>query len=519
MADNSGLEYYAEISWMAWAQLSDTGGDPDGDLWGTRAVAILVAFMAMFIFAMVCAMVEQAINYKLEGLRRGKAQILEDEFMLIIGWTDRILPLVTQLCIAFESDGGGVVVILAKQDKPEMDDFLYNDLHPKDRLGTKIVTREGNPVDSFMLEKVSARQASSIVVLSDQHNPDEACAEACRVLMALLKLGMTYIEDGEVVQPPTPRFLEDGQLIIEIAEVENINFVKAGMQQQLGFDPTFFDEKVKTIVPLELTGKILIQCAMEPGLGRVLDHILAFEQNEFYFKAWPSLIRRKFADVCFMFEEAVPFGLRLDTPMEDGTVILLNPPGDQVIEDGDMVIVIAEDNDTYSPGQMHFVDAKDAPPVKDDADDAQEAMNLFIIGYRPDLALLLLEVEKWVPRGSKVLLFNERDIDERMNDLRNNGLAVELFENITLLHMEGASFIKSSLEKIGDKNKFGIDYGTNQEGYPCEVPQVHQYKSTIIISEQRMEEDGTVENPLDADSRVLISSVVVRGLQRERMQD
>jgi len=57
---SSGFEYTAELLWMAWACLSDTGGSPDGPLWPTRGVQVLVAVMAMFVFALICGFVEQA---------------------------------------------------------------------------------------------------------------------------------------------------------------------------------------------------------------------------------------------------------------------------------------------------------------------------------------------------------------------------------------------------------------------------------------------------------------------------
>merc|ERR1719183_3169928 len=102
-------------------------------------------------------------------------------------------------------------------------------------------------------------------------------------------------------------------------------------------------DSVYTVVPTDITGGLMIQSAIEPGLARVFTHILEFDNNEFYFAEWPSLVRRKFADICFMFEEAVPFGLKLATPAvsaESGRLVhfLINPPGDQVIEDGDLVI-------------------------------------------------------------------------------------------------------------------------------------------------------------------------------------
>merc|ERR1711904_386078 len=125
----SGFEFWAEMLWMSWGQLFDgIGGSPDGYLWGTRAVGLVNTFMGMFVFGLVCAFVEDAINSKLDSLRRGRSKVLESNFNLIIRWNGRILPLVEQLILAAESDGGGCIVILADKDKPEMDYFWQNEI-------------------------------------------------------------------------------------------------------------------------------------------------------------------------------------------------------------------------------------------------------------------------------------------------------------------------------------------------------------------------------------------------------
>ena len=96
---------------------------------------------------MVCAFIEEAIDAKLDSLRRGKTRVLESGFDLIIGWNPRILPLVEQLCLANESEGGGCVVVLSEMDKPEMDDFWMSEMDEDKRMGTKIITRQGQAIE------------------------------------------------------------------------------------------------------------------------------------------------------------------------------------------------------------------------------------------------------------------------------------------------------------------------------------------------------------------------------------
>ena len=66
-----------------------------------------------------------------------------------------------------------------------------------------------------------------------------------------------------------------------------------------------------------------------------------------------------------MFEDAVPFGIHLKTPVlvkqkgdEDPgreAKILINPPGDHLMDAEDEIIVIAEDDDSFQIGELNMV--------------------------------------------------------------------------------------------------------------------------------------------------------------------
>jgi len=474
MADREGLDFMAELCWMAWGQLSGTGGSPDGWLWSTRAIGILNALMGMFVFSLICAFIEEAINAKLEDLRKGRSKVIERGFSLVIGWSDRILPLCQQLCLANESDGGGTIVILADVDKEEMDAFVGDNLDISDRYGSRIVTRRGQPIDVFSLRKVNAMEARSIVCLSVEFDPDEADAQACRTVLALTGALTEY---GGI----------KGHVVVELRDVDNEDIVRLGIQN---FDDA--RELVKPLVANDLTGRLMIQCALQPGLARVFTHILAFAGNEFYFKEWPTLVRRRFADVCFMFADAVPLGIKLaeevrEVNPEDGSVayvsLIINPPGDQVIEDGDQIIVIAEDNDTYQPGMMNMVDPGPTPDV---AEPEPQPVSILLIGFRRDLDDMINEIDKWVAPGSVVYLFSDTPVDKRMEILMAGGLH-DTFNNISLEHYVGNPIFYKDVLKVEPARK----------------------TATIILTEVSEGKDG-----LTSDSRTLVTSLLVRHLQK-----
>lgn len=76
---------------------------------------------------------------------------------------------------------------------------------------------------------------------------------------------------------------------------------------------------------------------------------MGFENDEFYIKRWPQLDAMQFKDVLISFPDAIPCGVKV---AEDSGKIILNPDDNYVLQEGDEVLVIAEDDDTYAPAPL-----------------------------------------------------------------------------------------------------------------------------------------------------------------------
>merc|ERR1711966_457189 len=181
----SGMHRFLEIVCMSFGKMGGgMGMGPNGYLWPTRAVLIAAGFMKMIAFSMLVNFLGDAIDSRMEALFEGKSRVLEDNFTLILGWSDKVLPLVEQICLANESDGGRPIVILADLiSKPDMDAFFCDNI--EEWSGSTFVTRGGNPINKNALLKAAAPNASEIIVMSQGFDPDEADAQACRVCLAL----------------------------------------------------------------------------------------------------------------------------------------------------------------------------------------------------------------------------------------------------------------------------------------------------------------------------------------------
>lgn len=74
---------------------------------------------------------------------------------------------------------------------------------------------------------------------------------------------------------------------------------------------------------------------------------MGFDNAEFYIKRWPQLDGMRFAKVLICFPDAIPCGVKV---ADEGGRIILNPDDDYILKEGDEILVIAEDDDTYAPG-------------------------------------------------------------------------------------------------------------------------------------------------------------------------
>ena len=68
--------------------------------------------------------------------------MLESGHTLILGWSDKMLNMIDQLCLANESAGGKAIVILAERDKQDMEEDIHKQIH--NLRGSRVLCRSGH---------------------------------------------------------------------------------------------------------------------------------------------------------------------------------------------------------------------------------------------------------------------------------------------------------------------------------------------------------------------------------------
>ncbi|KAJ9701717.1 hypothetical protein PVL29_006897 [Vitis rotundifolia] len=449
------VDSLADCLWLSWTYIADSGNHANSEGIGPRLVSVSISFGGMLIFAMMLGLVSDAISEKLDSLRKGRSEVVEQNHTLILGWSDKLGSLLNQLSIANESLDGGIVVVMAERDKEEMElDIAKMEF---DFRGTSVICRSGSPLILADLKKVSVSKARAIIVLAEDGNADQSDARALRTVLSL-----TGVKEGL-----------RGHIVVELSDLDNEVLVKL-----VGGD------LVETVVAHDVIGRLMIQCARQPGLAQIWEDILGFENCEFYIKRWPELDGMQFEDVLISFPDAIPCGIKAAAY---GGKIILNPDDSYILQEGDEVLVIAEDDDTYAPATLPMV--KEASFIHI-ARPARKPQKILLCGWRRDIDDMIVVLDAFLANGSELWMFNDVPEKERDRKLIDGGLDITRLSNITLVNREGNAVIRRHLESL-----------------PLE-----SFDSILILADESVEDSA-----IQADSRSLATLLLIRDIQAKRL--
>ncbi|KAG2533908.1 probable ion channel CASTOR isoform X3 [Panicum virgatum] len=441
--------------WLSWTFVADSGNHANAVGFGPKLVSVSISIGGMLVFAMMLGLVTDSISEKFDSLRKGRSEVIEQSHTLILGWSDKLGSLLNQIAIANESLGGGTIVVMAERDKEEMEaDIAKMEF---DLKGTAVICRSGSPLILADLKKVSVSKARAIVVLAEEGNADQSDARALRTVLSL-----TGVKEGL-----------RGHIVVELSDLDNEVLVKL-----VGGD------LVETVVAHDVIGRLMIQCARQPGLAQIWEDILGFENCEFYIKRWPKLDGMRFEDVLISFPDAVPCGIKVASYRGK---IILNPDDCYVLQEGDEVIVIAEDDDTYAPAPLPKVRRGYLPK---DFVVPKSPERILFCGWRRDIEDMIMVLDAFLAPGSELWMFNDVPEVDRERKLIDGGLDFSRLDNITLVHREGNAVIRRHLESL-----------------PLE-----SFDSILILADESVEDSA-----IQADSRSLATLLLIRDIQAKRL--
>lgn len=335
------------------------GGDVGG--WGFLLTMLLLTIGGLFIVSALIGVIANGIDTKLSDLRRGRSIVLEQEHTVILGWSESIFTIISELCLANESRKDPVIVILADRDKVDMEDELK--VKVSERGGTRVICRSGSPMDLDDLRLSSHDTARSVILLApDSEDPD---SEVIKTLLALTHNGTEGPRIVAEIQDPT--------------NLEVASLVGAGRT-------TLLDIR-------ETVAKLVVQTSRQSGAAAVYTDLFDYSGDEFYFFEDHGLAGSTYAEAQQAFEAASVVGIL------DGDVSKLNPPSDTVLTAEQTLIVVVED-DSALEGQSQSMTEPALNRLGEQLSSETRPTQALLIGWNDRAPIVLRELDRYAPPGS-----------------------------------------------------------------------------------------------------------------------
>ena len=362
-----------QLLWMGLLRTLDPGtmGSDAGSA-PFLAAMLAVTLVGIFVLSALIGIINTGIQGRLSELRKGRSRVLESGHTVILGWSQQVFTILSELVVANANQPRSTIVVLADRDKVEMEDQIRARL--ADRGRTKIVCRSGSPVDVDEIDVASVQASKAVIVLSP--DSDEPDVEVIKTILA-------------ITNDPNRR-PEPYHIVAEIRDPGNLEAARL-----VGRD------EVELVVVSEIVSRIVAQTCRQAGLSIVYAELLDFAGDEMYFAAEPALEGRTFAQAMQAYEDSTVIGLA-----PAGGAPHLNPPLSAVIGPGDRLIVISADDDT-----IHM--RAGAPPPIDDEAILEPAATVarpeatLVLGWNrraPDIAR---ELDAYVPPKSRLTIVTD----------------------------------------------------------------------------------------------------------------
>ncbi|MEQ9426346.1 MAG: hypothetical protein RJQ09_18115 [Cyclobacteriaceae bacterium] len=463
------LEHFSfgEAFWINLTHIIDPGAMGNVELpWTLRLYQIFITIIGIVVLSTLIGLVSNGILDKIQDLRKGRSFVIEEDHVLILGWSSKIFTIISELVIANENVKDPVIVILADRDKVDMEDDLRDKVG--DTQNTKVICRTGNPIDIDDLYIANPFETKSIIILDkDNENSD---SQIIKTILAI------------VTNPG--RREEPYHITAEIEDSKNYEVAK-----MVGGD------EVELILSDEFISRIMVQTSRQSGLSVVYIELMDFGGDEIYFYEEAKTVGKTFREVLFMYEDSAIIGVQF----ADNSVVL-NPPMDTVMRKGDRVIGVTEDDDTLivSEGikvtvEEHRITTLDRPE--------REKERIIILGWNDRAKNIVMELDNYVPNGSLVHIVSKFDVPE---DVKTKHLAN--FNNIEITYDRDDTTDRRVIESLDIPSYDYVMLLCYQEHFPIQEADA-QTLITLLhlrdISEETKKHINLVSEMLDMRNRQL----------------
>jgi hypothetical protein len=255
----------------------------------------------------------------------------------------------------------------------------------------------------------------------------------------------------------------------------------------------------------------------------VFTELLDFSGDEIYFQEEKKLTGKTFVEAMFSYDTSTVIGLR-----KKSGEIIIRPPFDTVIAEGDKIIAISEDDDTVVLSGIKNYKVDNSSLVINTDYQPQPPETTLIIGWNRRGHLIVNELDKYVAPGSKIDILSyhsetDADVRENCSDTKNaklntfygdtanrkilDKLNIQNYDHIIVLSQEEKYGIQSSDAKTLSTLLHIRDIGDHTE---------HSYSIVSEMLDDRNRELAEITHTDDFIVSVKLDSLMLTQISENR---
>ncbi|MEP6894281.1 MAG: NAD-binding protein [Chloroflexota bacterium] len=388
---------FGEAFWESLMRTLDSGTMGGDTGLGFRLIMFVVTLGGIFVVSALIGVLSNGIEDQMEHLRKGRSQVLETNHTLVLGWSAQIFTVLNELMLANENQINARIVVMADKDKVEMEDEIKERVEIKGK--TRIICRNGSPIDPNDLEIASPHTAKAIIVLPPENSDPDT--DVVKTVLAITNNPKRRAEKYHIVTQL--RYEKNLPVLKLVGEHDNVQAVLTG----------------------DLIARVVAQTSRQSGLSVVYTELMNFGGDEIYLKHEPTLAGKTYGAALLAYEDSSVIGLR----KTDGS-ILLNPPGDLVIAVDDQIFAISADDDTIRLSSPDLIQINGAVIRSNSIPLNPQPEKCLILGWNRSGTTIVHELDNYVPKGSQVTVVAdvyeiEKQIIAKGGQLKNQKLVVK----------------------------------------------------------------------------------------------
>ncbi len=401
-----------------------------------------ITIFGILIFSSVIGIVTNLISNRIEELRSGKTKIEEENHIIFFNFSRRLVPLITELCKAYENEKQSFVIVSDEDSLIVMEKIRSVIKIPKN---ITILARKGAAWQKSVLDRINLEKAKQVIILKPDISELFKTEMDCDVEVG--KSLSSIIGSKEYNKSPCKILSEFHNERTGMAHILYSTDIWSKAVAKLGNDlvPAIISSN-------ELKSDILSQCTNTPDLTEIYDNLFGYEGSEIYFVDPENIkfkdvlnknIGKNIKDLNRLCDNIIVIGFFLNDQSTRRTrnKIFLNTPIDFPLTKGFGIVCIAKDEvqiiKELNELESHEKEVKDInPKLKQDDQD----LNISIVDFSTErnkeyLSKLVRKLvnSNYYDNLKKINIYhNEKVEEENSLDLRDSINTKEEYELINL---------------------------------------------------------------------------------------